>query len=104
MLIKILNNNLTERTNILADIVKALVGTWGVTTSDDKKVQNIFSGRQVMNYIYSGTTLQNLSSNYKCMAIVVYADETNEIKVIEPKTTITTNKEINMAIMIAQIM
>lgn len=104
MLIKILNNNLTERTNILADIVKALVGTWGVTTSNDKKVQNIYSGRQIINYIYSGTTLQNLSSNYKCMAIVAYTDGTNEIKVIEPETTITTDKEINMAIMIAQIM
>ena len=104
MLIKILNNNLTERSNILADIVKALVGTWGITTSDDKKVQNIFSGRQIKTYIYTGTTLQNLRDNYKCMAIVVYTDGTNEIKVIEPKTTITTDKEINMAIMIAQIM
>ena len=104
MLIKILNNNLTERSNILADIVKALVGTWGITTSDDKKVQNIYSGRQIKTYIYTGTTLQNLSDNYKCMAIVVYTDGANEIKVIEPKTTITTDKEINMAIMIAQIM
>ena len=57
-----------------------------------------------MNYMYSGTTLQNLSDNYKWMAIVVYTEGTKEIKVIEPKTTITTDKEINMAIMIAQIM
>ena len=104
MLIKILNNNLTERSIILADIVKALVGTWGITTSDDKKVQNIYSGRQIITYIYWGTTLQNLSENYKCMATIVYTDGTNEIRVIEPKTTITTSKEINMAIMIAQIM
>ena len=104
MLIKILNNNLTERTNILADIVKALVGTWGITTSEDKKVQNIYSGRTNITYIYNYNTLQNVSDNYSCMAIVVYTDGTNEIKVIAPKTTITTDKEINMAIMIAQIM
>lgn len=104
MLIKILNNNLTERINVLADVVKALVGTWGITTFDDKKIQNIYSGRQIITYIYSGTTLQNLSSNYKCMAIVAYVDGSSEIKVIEPETTITTDREINMAIMIAQIM
>ena len=104
MLTKILNNNLTERTNALSELMKACSGTWGVTTSDDKKVQNIYSGRTNLIYIYGSNTLQNISENYPSMAIIVYTDGTNEIRVVPTKSSVTTDKEINMAIMIAQIM
>ena len=104
MLTKILNNNLTERSNVLADVLKAIAGTWGITSSNEEKVQNIYAGRTIMVYIYGERTLQNLSVNYPCMAIVVYTDGTNEIKIVPKNSTVTTEKEINMAIMIAQIM
>lgn len=104
MLTKILNNGLADRTDNVANIIKALVGSWGILTSEDEKIQNIYTGRQIITYVYSGTTLHNLSDNYKCMGIVLYVDGSFEIKSIASKTKIDTNKEIDIAILIAQIM
>lgn len=103
MITKILNNNLLDRTDNVANMLKALVGSWGVSSTDNGNIQNIYSGRTVMTYIYNGTTLQNLSDNYPCIAIVVYTDGTSDIKSISKKSTLNTEKEINIAIMIAQM-
>lgn len=104
MITKILNNNLHDRTDNLSNVVKALVGSWGITTANDDNVQNNYIGKSIITYIYGSNTLQNLSDNFPCLAIVVYSDGTSAIKVVPAKTTETTSKEINMAIMIAQIM
>lgn len=104
MITKILNNNLNERTDNLANVLKALVGSWGITTANDENVQNNYIGKSIITYIYGSNTLQNLSDNFPCLAIIVYSDGTSEIKIVSAKTTETTSKEINMAIMIAQIM
>ncbi len=102
MITKILANGLTERTDIIPNLIQALLGSWGVVEENDSDIQNIYSGRQVLTYIYSGTSLKNLSKNYKAMAIVVYTDGTTEFKVIDVNSTVTTSKEINMAIIFAQ--
>ena len=104
MITKILNNNLTDRTDNMANVIKALVGSWGILAENEDKVQNNYLGRSIITYIYSGTMLHNLSDNYKCLAIVLYTDGSFELKSVAPKSTETTTKEIEIAILIAQIM
>ena len=100
MMTKILANGLTDRTDTIPNITQALVGSWGVV--EENKSQNIYCGRQINTYVYEGTTLKNVSKNFKAMAIISYSDGSNEIKVLDINSSITTDKEINMAIIIAQ--
>lgn len=104
MIIKILNNNLTDRTDNMANVIKALVGSWGILAENENKTQNIYLGRTILTYTYGGTSLHNLSDNYKCMAVILYGDGTFEIKSIAAKGTVSTTKEIDIAILIAQTM
>lgn len=104
MITKILNNNLTDRTDNMANVIKALVGSWGILAENDNKTQNIYLGRTILTYAYGGTSLHNLSDNYKCMAVILYGDGTFEMKSIPAKETVTTSKEIDIAILIAQTM
>lgn len=104
MITKILNNNLTDRTDNMANVIKALVGSWGILAENDNKTQNIYLGRTILTYVYGGTSLHNLSDNYKCMAVILYGDGTFEMKSIAAKETVTTLKEIDIAILIAQTM
>lgn len=100
MITKILNNGLVDRTDNIANFTKALIGAWGVEGNEN--IQNIYAGRQLITYIYSGTTLTNLSVNYPAMCIIYYSDETSEIKIVGKASTVNVSKEIKMAIMIAQ--
>lgn len=102
MITKILDNNLTDRTDNLSNVVRALIGSWGVNVQNDGDIQNIYAGREIKTYIYSGKTITNLSANYPAIAIISYTDGTSEIKVVDKASTITTSKEIKVAIVIAQ--
>ena len=102
MLTKILNNNLTDRTNAISDIQKAITGTWGNTVSDDEKTHVLYSSRQSTTFVYGGKELTNPSESFIGLATIIYTDNSTDHKAIDPKSTISLTKNIKIATIIAQ--
>lgn len=98
MLTKILNNGLTERTDVLPSVIRALNGTWG-STVDSNDNEEINLGRPVITYVYSGQTLNNTRST-AALALILYTDGSSEIRKIEGEVSVS--KEIAMAVMIGK--
>ena len=101
MLTKILNTNL-DRTNFLDMIKNALLGTWGNENQENSNI--IYLGRMAILFSYSGSSLTNPSKDYKALAVVKYTDNSEELLSIEKAGTLSLNKTINMAIVIAQLL
>lgn len=103
MLTKILNNNLTDRTNAVADIQKAITGTWGSVVSDDELTQTLYASRQSITFVYGGKVLTNPSESFIALATIIYADNTTDHKAIDPKSSITVTKTIKIATILVQV-
>ena len=101
MLTKILNTNL-DRTNMQDMIKNALLGTWG---NENKENSNtIFLGRVAILFSYSGSSIANPSTEYKAISIIKYLDGSEELLSIEKAGTLSLNKDIDMAITVAQLL
>ena len=101
MLTKILNTNL-DRTNFLDTIKNALLGTWGNENQENSNI--IYIGRIAILFSYSGSEIINPSKDYKAISIIKYTDNTEDILSVEKGGTLSLNKDITVAITIAQLL
>ena len=101
MLTKILNTGL-DRTNMQDMIKNALLGTWG--NENQENSNTIFLGRLAILFSYSGSSITNPSKDYKALSIVKYSDGTEDLLSIDKAGTILLNKDLQIAITVAQLL
>lgn len=99
MITKIVTDNLLDRRDIIAEVTKALNGSWGKTVEDN--IIHTYNGNNLITYIYSGRVIKNVSENYSGIASIVYEDDSFEMRVVPKSSEITTTKTIKLATLVA---
>jgi hypothetical protein len=95
MLTKIVTNGLQR--NNPDDLRTALAGIWGQVGDA------AYFGRNVINWIYEGSVVHNPSS-FPAMAIILFDDNTTEIRRINGGIYVDLGKEIAIAFVMAKTM
>lgn len=98
-MVKIVNNNLVNP-NIIADITKAIAGSWGNIESDNASESH--AGNNVITYVYGGNTIKNASKANPAMALIVDTDGSTHIEVIDAGDEKEFSYTMKMAIIFAQ--
>lgn len=93
MLVKIMDAGALVRTDILKQLTQAIIGTWGVLLGA------FYLGRLCFTFVSDASYLVHAGKDG--IAMVVYEDDTFEIKVVPFDTTVPTPKVIKLGLIIA---